>query len=88
MDTTLAAIAILAWTFLLGMLAGVSLSDRRREKETFQLEPYTIIDEAFDECVREVRNFETFAGLAGRSAVVIRDHDGSDWRLTIEREKA
>ena len=82
MDTTLAAIAILAWTFLFGMLAGISLEQggRRRSPST--------MDRVMDQAIKDVRTVETFAGVPAASKAIVRDHDGSDWRVTIEREKA
>ena len=82
MDTTLSAIAILAWTFLMGMLAGIGLEGARaRRAKRYGLDHFV------EQAKRLDRSTRLFAGMPTRSFTRIVDEEGAEWRITMEREK-
>lgn len=72
---------LVAGTFLSGMLSGIILAEHRKRKRP-------TIDRMFSEGVRDIKAVEMFAGLQAVSRIIITDLDGSQWKMSIEREKA
>ena len=81
MSIPLFALAMIAWGFLAGMIAGINLAERRKLKKA-------TMDTIFEEGRREIETVEKFAGAHCISRNIIVDLDGSKWLMSIEREKA
>lgn len=75
------AIGIASWCFIAGLFVGELIAKRGQKRAE-------VLDGLWAKATKDVRQFETFAGVQVVNTAVIKDEFGELWRISIERETA